>query len=171
VAVVTGIGTTLARRLRPPAPSRGPATETALIGKVLVAERERISVGTAFWRVMPLVLALVMMLGAAVISVRSAQADRERFTVLSLVSAPDSADHPGGRSAVVAVRCEESGITEYRLRVQGDNGFRQSFTVTLRRGATWSHELQVPATGGVIANLFKGADETPYRTVFLAATG
>ena len=99
--------------------------------------------------------------GAAALAVRSTAAGREPFTALSLVPA-------GDRAVVLTVKCEEDGPVGYSLRVQGDDGYQQTFVVTLQPGSTWSRTLDVPRTGTVTADLFKGTTAVPYRTVHLA---
>jgi hypothetical protein len=170
VTVIAGVATALWQRLRP-APVHPSVTETALIGRVLVPEQEKIRLGTAFWRVVPLIVAVVMLVGAGTIALRGANADHRPYTSLALVPAPDNAAHPGRRIVVLTIRCEEDGTTGYRLRVVGDNGFRQTFDLTLRPGAAWSQEVPVPPNGTVTADLFKGSGSSPYRTVYLAGTG
>jgi len=170
VTVIAGVSTALWQRLR--VPVSGPAaSETTIFGRVLVPEQEKIRLGTAFWRVVPLIVAVVMLVGAGAIALRSARDDHAAYTSLSLVPAPDNAAHPGRRAVVLAVHCEEAGTTGYRLRVVGDNGFRQTFDLTLQPGTDWSQTVQVPPTGTVTADLFKGSGSSPYRTVYLAGTG
>jgi Protein of unknown function (DUF1616) len=144
-------------------------TETAMFGTVLVAESERLTVRTAFWRLVPLALALLLVTGAAALAIRGTAAGRQPFTALSLVPAADSAPaQPNRRPVVLTVRCEENGAVGYALRVAGDDGYQQTFTVTLQPGGTWTRTLQVPVTGTVTADLFMGTTAVPYRTVHLA---
>jgi len=132
-----------------------------MFGTVLVAERERMSVRSAVWRLVPLALAVLLVAGAAALAVRSTAAGREPFTALSVVPA-------GDRAVVLTVKCDEDGPVGYSLRVQGDDGYQQTFVVTLQPGSTWSRTLDVPRTGTVTADLFKGTTAVPYRTVHLA---
>jgi uncharacterized membrane protein len=155
VTVLASAGTLLQRR-------RQSVTETAMFGTVLVAERERMTARSAFWRLVPLALAVLLVAGAAALAVRSTAAGHEPFTALSLVPA---GDRP---AVVVTVHCEEDGPVGYSLRVQGANGYQQTFVVTLQPGSTWSRTLDVPRTGTVTADLFKGTTAVPYRTVHLA---
>lgn len=144
-------------------------TETAMFGTVLVAERERLTVRTAFWRLVPLALALLLVTGAAALAIRSTTAGRQPFTALSLVAAADSvAAQPDRRPVVLTVRCEENGAVGYALRVAGDGGYQQTFDVMLQPGGTWTRTLEVPTTGTVTADLFMGTTAVPYRTVHLA---
>src|SRR6266516_1933537 len=54
VTVIAGVSTALWQRLR--VPVSGPAaSETTIFGRVLVPEQEKIRLGTAFWRVVPLI--------------------------------------------------------------------------------------------------------------------
>jgi hypothetical protein len=170
VTVIAGINTALWQRLRPSTASPS-VTETALIGRVLVPEQEKVRLSTLFWRIVPLIVAVVMVVGAGAIAWRGANADHRAYTSLSVVPAPDNEAHPGRRTVVLAVHCEEDGTTGYRLRVLGDNGFQATFDLTLRPGTDWAQPLQVPPTGTVTADLFKGSGPSPYRTVYLAGTG
>ena len=169
--VAAGAAVLATRRLRRQHADPQSVTETAMFGTVLVAERERLTVRTVFWRLVPLALALLLVTGAAALAIRPTTAGRQPFTALSLAPAADSvATQPNRRAVVLSVRCEENGDVGYALRVAGDDGYQQTFAVTLPPGGTWTRTLQVPVTGTVTADLFMGTTAVPYRTVHLAGS-
>ncbi|MGC9668705.1 DUF1616 domain-containing protein [Planosporangium sp. 12N6] len=149
------------------------ATETAVFGQVLIVEREKLTVDAAAWRLAPLAVAVLAVLGAGVLAVRSAQTAGSPFTGLSMVPAAVDTGQPtpAQRTVRLSVRCEEGAATAYTVRVGGDSGFARTFTFALRAGATWSETMEVPSTGTVTADLFINGGGTPYRSVHLAGKG
>jgi hypothetical protein len=170
-AAVT-VAAAIVSRLRREAAGSGSATETAMFGRVLAVDREKMTVGAAVWRLAPLAVAVLMILGAGLFALRSAQTTGAPFTGLSLVpSAAPTGQQRTGRTVRLAIRCEEGVATEYSLRVVAGSGFERTYAVALAPGATWSQTLEVPAGGAVTADLFKDGTQTPYRSVHLAGKG
>ncbi|MCW2639999.1 MAG: hypothetical protein JWP76_2305 [Dactylosporangium sp.] len=169
LTVVVTVAAAVVTVLRHGAADGGSAEETAMFGQVLLVEREKMTVGAAAWRLAPLAVALVAIVGAGVFALRSAQSDGSPFTGLALVPAAVGAGQPAPpqRTVKLSVRCEEGVATEYALRVAG-TGFERTFTFALRSGAIWSQTVKVPSTGTVTADLFKNGGGTPYRSVSLA---
>jgi hypothetical protein len=125
--------------------------------------------GTA-WRLAPLAVAVALLGGAAWLGLHSATTQtREAFTALSMV--PDDDPNPGDqvRPVTLAVDCHEAAPTRYTLTVQEDAGDGHQYQVSLQPGEIWKQDLDVPITGRVTADLFKGdATTTPYRSVFVS---
>ncbi len=114
-------------------------------------------------RLAPLVLAGVLLGGAAWVSIASAraQASRTAVTVLSMTSRDRTAS--GDRTVTISVE----GSGGYVVRVTGPDGFDRILTATTGASGTWSTTLRVPATERVTAALYRASDLTPYRTVFV----
>jgi hypothetical protein len=169
VTVLAGLVAVLRRRA--PVAATPAVTETAMLGRVLVSEQERLSPRTAAWRLAPLVIAVLLAVGAGLLAFGGANHDHRTFTALALVPAPAPDDRSGLRSVQLSVRCQEEHPTDYSLRVVVDQGVIQTFAVSLRPGGAWAQTLQVPSAGTVTAELFRGNDTAPYRSVHLAGTG
>ncbi|GII23957.1 DUF1616 domain-containing protein [Planosporangium mesophilum] len=160
-------------RLRRDTAGTGSAAETAMFGRVLAVDREKMTVGAAVWRLAPLALAVLLIAGAGVLAMRSAGTGGEPFTGLSLVPSPapdgqQQAPPQTPRTVQVAIRCEEGEATRYSLRIADPNGFERTFDVALEPGGRWSQTLEVPASGTVTADLFKNGGQAPYRSAHLA---
>jgi uncharacterized membrane protein len=129
-----------------------------------------VGAGRTAWRLAPLAVAVALLGGAAWIGLHSAAAqDQEAFTALSLVPDDDPSAADQVRPVTLAVDSREGDVTGYTLKVHADAGSDWQFSLRLQPGEVWKHDLDVPITGRVTADLFKGDDDsTPYRTVFLS---
>jgi hypothetical protein len=118
----------------------------------------------------PLAVAVALLGGAAWIGVHSATTqDQEAFTALSVVPDDDPDPSDQVRPVTLAVDSREGDVTRYTLKVHADAGADWQFALNLHPGEVWKHDLEVPITGRVTADLFKGDDDTtPYRTVFVS---
>ena len=117
-----------------------------------------------------LALVAVLLGGAFWIAMRSAVNQPEPgYTALSIVQEDDNNRSDALRPVTIAVECHEDDTTQYRVEVKGaKSGVLSRFFVTLDPGEVWKSDLQVPNTDKVTADLFKGTDSTPYRSVFLS---
>ncbi|GAA3457901.1 DUF1616 domain-containing protein [Dactylosporangium matsuzakiense] len=128
-----------------------------------------LSTRTALLRLAPLGLAVLLVAGAAALSWHSAsRADAVAFTELSIVPAGPVAQGAAEREVVIGVICHEQQTTQYTVKVHNSEGFQSSFTPRVRNDATWTVTAKVPATGVVVAELYREGDKTPYRSVHLS---
>jgi hypothetical protein len=118
-------------------------------------------------RLLALVLAGVVLTGAAWLSMRSAGA--ESSSVSTALSIQDTlATTATTRAVRIQLTSGITGSTAFRVTVTGADGHTTTLSVTLGYGQTWSQSVDVPASGKVSASLYRPADTTAYRTVFLA---
>jgi uncharacterized membrane protein len=90
------------------------------------------------------------------------------FTALSIVQADDANPNDALRPVSIAVDSHETEQTQYLMRVRGAQGVLRQFSLSLGPGEVWKTEIQVPIPEKITVELFKGAGNTPYRTVFLS---
>ncbi|GIH13862.1 DUF1616 domain-containing protein [Rugosimonospora africana] len=120
-------------------------------------------------RLAPLAVAVALLGIAGWIGMRSAtNGAQESFTALSMV--PDDDPNPADqvRPVTLAVDCHESAPTRYTVKVREDAGDGHQYQLSLQPGEVWKQDLDVPTTGRVTADLFKGDGDTPYRSVFVS---
>jgi hypothetical protein len=117
-----------------------------------------------------LALVAVLLGGAFWIAMRSAHNQPEAgYTALSMVQEDDHNPSDGLRPVTISVECHETGITRYVVQVRGaETGVLTTYTISLDRDDVWKRDILVPTGDKVTADLFKGADTTPYRSVFIS---
>jgi len=112
------------------------------------------------------VLACVLLLGAAGwISLSSAhrQERATAVTELSMLQTGKGLD----RAVSVDLTTHNAPDDTYRLVVRGSANFSQTFRPDVRSDGEWSRDVALPIGGRVTADLYRGTDSAPYRTVFV----
>lgn len=134
-------------------------------GRFAAADRR-----TAVLKLGSLALVAVLIGGAFWIAMRSAHHPTGAgYTALSIIQEDDNNPSDGMRPVTVAVECHEDDTTRYLVQVQGaPSGTLIRTVVSLDPGEVWKSDLLVPGADKVTAELFKGTDTTPYRSVFLS---
>lgn len=134
-------------------------------GRFAAADRR-----TAVLKLGSLALVAVLLGGAFWIAMRGAHHQTEAgYTALSIIQEDDNNPGDGMRPVTVAVECHEDDTTRYLVQVQGaPSGTVTRIVVSLDPGEVFKSDLLVPSADKVTAELFKGTDTTPYRSVFLS---
>ncbi len=129
-------------------------------------------------RWVPLAAVVALLASAAVVSMRSTHRQAATpFTALSLTTLaagrPQAFSVAHGqpsvvRRIVVDVSNQERGCMAYLVVTSTPTGYRSTIPVSLRRGATRSITLSVPADTTVRVDILRATDSSPYRSVLLA---
>jgi uncharacterized membrane protein len=114
---------------------------------------------------------VILLVGASWLAITDSvrHQNQDAFTALSIVQEHVSNPNGAQRTVDIAVESHERGMTHYVMRVSGDQGaLLNQYTIALYPLQTWKQRVDVPVTQKVTAELFKGTDNTPYRTVFVS---
>lgn len=124
--------------------------------------------GTRRW-IAPATIALVLLGTSAWVSVHSAVAARDTVAVtqLSILPTHTVRDQRATTAVTIDVTTTRTTPTAYRVVVTGPRDYRTEIRPTIDRDGAWSDDIAVPTGGRVTADLFRGADPQPYRSVFL----
>jgi uncharacterized membrane protein len=132
---------------------------------------QKASRATLVLKLASLAAIVILLAGASWLAITDAvkQQTQDTFTELSIVPEHDSNPTVGQRTVDIAVASHERGMTHYVMRVRGEQGpVLNQYTISLYPLQTWKQKVEVPVAQKVTAELFKGTDTTPYRTVFLS---
>ncbi|HKS98627.1 MAG TPA: DUF1616 domain-containing protein [Rugosimonospora sp.] len=120
-------------------------------------------------RLVPLVLAAVLLTGAGWVSLASAarQSSATHVTALSIMDVSDTDYTNRTHTVTFEVTNQEGRAVSYSLRVTGPGGYVASLGASASRTSPWRVTLTVPASDRVTANLYRTGDSEPYRTVYV----
>ena len=155
-------GTEPVQVVRPPMPP-GPFATSAYGLRV---DRRRL-----FTQVLPLVLVLGLLGGAGWLSYAGSHSSY-RVTVTALSAAPPGAVTAAGtRQLEVTASGLVAADGPYTVVVTDPNGTRTSTLAVPAGSRTFTAALTIPAESRMTVGLFRAGDNTPYRTVVIAAAG
>jgi len=119
------------------------------------------------WSAAGLALVVALLAGTAYLGLRSAEETTPpAATSLSMVQAYSSEAPGDTRTVAIGVWNGESTRTKFTIRITGIAGYSKTLTADVFAQSQWSATTRVPATGKVIAELFRPGDNNPYRMVF-----
>jgi len=124
---------------------------------------------TRTWRwVAPALVSIVLLGAAGWISLGSAHTQERAsgVTQLSMLQTGTGLD----RQVSLDLSTRNADPEQYRIVVRGSADFQASFAPRLGADATWSRDIALPIGGRVTADLYRGAEVTPYRSVFVDVT-
>jgi hypothetical protein len=119
-------------------------------------------------RLLPLVLAIVVLGGASWVSYTSARDGFETTVTALSAGRPGATNVAGLRDVPVAVSGLVAGDGPYRLVVSGENGLVIEQRTLSGTDAAWAATLTLPSRQKVTVHLFRAADTQPYRIVLLS---